>query len=94
MAWAFHVAFGGGRAGIEILKDEFLIHVRAPFEKPSVHCLQQGGDFWVAKRLVCKFNGIGVCSHRVGKGGEIDGLGDVRGVWGTIYHTGAGSWQN
>ncbi len=49
MAWAFHVAFSGVRTGAEILEDEFLGHVRAPFEKTLSHCLQQGGDFRIAQ---------------------------------------------
>ena len=59
------MTFGGGGAWIEVFGDEFLVHVWAPFEKTLLQCFHEGGDFWVAQRLMCKFYGIGSRSYRV-----------------------------
>jgi hypothetical protein len=58
MAQALHVALGCGRAGVEVLYDELLDQIRAPFEETSSHGFQQSGYFGIAQRLMCKFDSI------------------------------------
>jgi hypothetical protein len=92
MARALHVALGYGWAWVEILYNEPLGQIRAPFEETSLRGCQQGGYFGIAQRLMCKFDSVCLHLFRVCERHDVDSWMDVRGLfgwmWGTTY-TGA-----
>ncbi len=65
MAWAFHMALCWCRTRIEVFVDQLDADVRAPFEEPPLSSFEEGGDLWVAQRLVRKFDIIGPCLYRM-----------------------------
>jgi hypothetical protein len=96
MARALHVALGCGRAGVEVLYNELLGQIRAPFKESSSRGFQQGGYFGIAQRLMCKFDSVCLHLYRVCEQHDDDSWIDVRGLFGWMWgatNTGAWLWQ-
>ena len=95
MAGTLHVPRCRCCARVEILEDQRLGQIWAPFEEPTSDGLEEGQNLGAAERLVGKLDSIGTCAHRVREGGQRErrggcGIGGTNDVWGMIQ-TGAGS---
>ncbi len=54
-----------GGAWVEVLEDEHFGFIWAPFEDALRCYFQQGGDSGITKRLIGKFDSIGLHVHQV-----------------------------
>jgi hypothetical protein len=67
------MAFGGYGTWVQVFLLPMFADVWAPFDETLGQCFHQGGDFWVAQRLVSKFDFIGMGSDGMGECGHVDG---------------------
>jgi hypothetical protein len=89
LAGSFHMSFGGGETGKEILLYHVHIQVSVTLEESSVDCLEERCNGRVAEALVCKLNVVGLGGSCIREASSFnDGV-----VKGTTY-TGAMVWRS
>jgi hypothetical protein len=67
-----HMAFCICGSWVQVFCYLCFADVWAPFEETLLQCFHQGGDFWIAQRLVGKRDCIGTGSYGMGECSHVD----------------------